>query len=264
MSQTLREDLLGQILADPDDLSLRKKWARAWEPDDPDFSTFLRLDLDLARATRGVPPPLDFSSYDAERHGLRLERDRLLRSGVRERLLGPRPHPLLDPIVQDGFIAGGRVSAENLLRAPEGVFGRYPVRHLVVSDPKPHMERLARLPWLAQIRTLALRRCRLEDADLTALLGSEHLSGLKMIDLRDNALTKSAAVALARTPRLPNLQVVLIGGNPCPTLEVDLWVDQGYVIGETESSLAIELRSRFGARAWLEPAHTLLTDPTYF
>ncbi len=264
MSQTLREDLLGQILTDPDDLSLRKKWARAWEPDDPEFARFVDLDLRFSRAMRGVPPPTALYTHDAGRYAMRLERNRLLDAGVRDRLLGPEPHPLTRPRIQDGFVAGGGVAADDLVRAPENLFGRYPIRHLDIDDAKPHTERLAKLPFLARVRTLSLAGCGLEDDDLAALLSSPYLGGLKMLDLTRNALTERSAVALARATHLEALQVVLLDRNPCPSLALDPWIDQGHVIGWTESELVIDLRERFGPLAWLEPANTYATDPAYF
>ena len=263
MDAYTRADLLDQILADPDDVSLRKKWARAWEHDDPEFAYFVDLDVRLSRARRRIPHPNDLYTYDAERHRMRLERDRLLVEGVRERLLGARPWPLTDPIVQDGFVAGGRVVAEDLLRAPEGLFGRYPVRHLSLTDARPHVQALSQLPRLAQVRTLALSG-DLTDGDLDVLLTSEHLTGLMMLDLRGNALTEAAAVALAHARHLESLQVVRLDRNPCPGLEIDPWVDQGHVIGWTESDLAIRLRGRFGPLGWLDPANTMVTDPACF
>jgi hypothetical protein len=264
MTELQRADLLDQILADPDDLSLRKKWAKAWEHDDPEFARFIDLDLRFSHAMRRVPHPTELYDYDADRHALRLERDRMLRDGVLERLLGAEPRPLTHPRVQDGFVAGGRVVADDLTRAPDNLFGRYPVRHLAVADARPHIERLARLPLMTRVRTLSLVGCGLDDNDLTTLLASPHLDGLRMLDLRDNALTEDAAVALAQAEGLGALQVVRLGGNPCPNLEIDPWVDQGHVIGWTEAPLAIDLRARFGSLPWLEPANTLVTDPACF
>ena len=103
-------------------------------------------------------------------------------------------------------LMGGRIDAK-VLTAWKGAPFLERVEHLVLDSNPVHAAGAAALAEneaLRGLRTLSLRKCRIEDAGAEALAASEILAGLEALDLEDehHPVGAAGAAALAESPHL--------------------------------------------------------------
>jgi uncharacterized protein (TIGR02996 family) len=76
------------------------------------------------------------------------------------------------------------------------------------------IERLTGAPPLARLRSLTLRNCGLDDAALRTLADSPHLSGLVDLRIPENRFGLAGLTALIASERLPSLRLLDVTGCP--------------------------------------------------
>jgi hypothetical protein len=117
---------------------------------------------------------------------------------------------------------------------------------------------LSALP-AAHLRTLGLAGQALDDAAAAALAVSPRLAGLRWLDLRDNRIGEPGVRALAASPVIRAIPVVLLAGNPCDPARQYRYDVDGSAADSWRPELADELERAHGRIGWLElsPAHEL-------
>jgi len=131
-----------------------------------------------------------------------------------------------------------------------------PIQHLHLKAPLGDLNALFAVPELAQISSLLCTFLgdAFGDRGAIALANSTHTKNLKLIDLRDSAITRAGVEAIAASPHLANVVRISLTGNPADPTPYGSELDHDF----GRPPLAKELEAKFGKRAWLDvPAHDL-------
>lgn len=128
-----------------------------------------------------------------------------------------------------GFVESVAIKAETFLEIADELFSLAPIRQLAITyckglhhDDEALWRALLASPHLDRIRALRFpvrafgkdkgdftKLNHLTDRDIELLASSEHLRGLRVLDLEDERLSIHAFDALAATKKLPELSAVL-------------------------------------------------------
>lgn len=231
-------------------------------------------------------PRLDFASLvggaraEAITHGIRARdarRQRLDSTALRYEskvTLATRAHPewsadvkaLVDAVhFGRGFVEGVTLSLDTWLAHKTRLVELAPILHLRVERLHGRASALASDPLLAQVRSLDLAECQLDDEDVRALVASPHLARLRWISLERNAITEAGVAALAEaTARaLPYLRYAGLAltpaGDPC---DEPIYDEPGRVEWHPRSE-GTRLEKQFGELPWLH-AHYVDADRQIF
>jgi len=233
--------LYRQILADPDDIGLRLRYADAAAGGYPDYAELVRLEVEHGEHRRA---------------GTRLEPARNERMYRLQRELGLRPRP--DPnlaerrYVRRGFPEAVALPAAAFLERAELLYAQAPIRAVyLTSGAGEHIDALAASPALDRLTGLSLwgARNRVDDDAVRVLAGSPHLARLRWLNLEQTGVTEAGIEALAASDRLPNLRYVGVDSdlrlNPVPGYDYD-----GSLVDVTPPILGPRLAERYD-RPWL-------------
>ncbi|MEV4715269.1 hypothetical protein [Micromonospora sp. NPDC049374] len=225
-------DLYAAILADPDDLDLRRRYADAIEATDPERAELIRLDV---------------AGADGSREMLFLHRR------IHPRLAAPVAHLLVDWRIRNGLVESVTMTARTFIDRGEEVWANHPVRHLVLVEAAGLTAEVAQVACLNRLVALDLRGNPIGDDGLAALVDSPHLGRLRWLGLARCGIGPAGAEALAASRNLPGLRFVDFRRNP---VEVTA---QGHGQGidgrptEVElPPLGRELVARYGPLPWLD------------
>jgi uncharacterized protein (TIGR02996 family) len=204
---------LQTIIVAPDGDRPRLAYARAIERTRPERAEFIRLQVERARAERlsgalrSAPSPR--------------EQDLRRRFGAD---WGRYVAPLARPYTSDGdyrgyelergFIAELRTDPDMVADPREYLFKSAPLEHLDLTPDGPVLDALA-YPRMAQIRSIGLRDLELGDDDMVVLARDARLDRCEWLDLRSNRVGIRGIQALAASPRIRSIPVVLLASNPC-------------------------------------------------
>jgi uncharacterized protein (TIGR02996 family) len=165
--------------------------------------------------------------------------------------------PLVEGIYRSGFRRGFvehiRIDAAELLRRADELYDAVPILHLRLSGVPAVARELFASPHLARIRSLHVPSDELGDDEAELLAASPHLGELRSLSLYDNRISRRGLEAIAASTSLPELRYFDLQSNPapdpCPSIggrEAD-----GYVHDMDYPPINLELRERFGPKAWL-------------
>jgi uncharacterized protein (TIGR02996 family) len=220
---------LQTVIAAPDRDSPRLNYASAIARARPERAEFIRLQVERARAERlgGA-----LRSVPSER-----EAELRRRFGTD---WGRYVAPLARPYASDagyrgyeferGFIAELRTDPDMVADPREYLFKSAPLEHLDLTPDGPVLDALA-YPRVAQIRSFGLRELNLGDDDMVVLARDARLDRCEWLDLRSNRIAAKGVAALAASPRIRSIPVVLLESNPCDldTLVAELEEVHGWI-----------------------------------
>lgn len=174
---SLEGAFLGDIIEHPDDDTPRLVYAD-WLDDngDPERAEFIRVQIE--RASLPIAEP--------RARALRLRERELLDRNQRRWKDGLGDVGLVWPQFHRGFIESGEIHAEVFLSVGLNLWRRWPIRDLTLYNPGPVLGALSRQEELGRLQALRLQtpvNDRLPVAGLGAFLSSEHLAGLRALDL---------------------------------------------------------------------------------
>ncbi len=243
-----REELHDAICQDVANDALRLAYADAIAARRPERAEFIRLQVERARserasgATRSAP-----SSREAE---------------LRKRLgtewahfIEPYARPYAPNVpyrgweFERGFVAELRTDPDMVADPNDYLFRSSPIEHLDLTKDGPIIAALA-APRAAQVRSFGLRELGLGDDDMVALARDARLDRCEWLDLRSNNIGQRGVTALADSPRIRAIPVVLLTFNPCdPGTQFS---DDGSGYGEMWlPDEGKELEQRHGRIPWL-------------
>ncbi len=112
-----------------------------------------------------------------------------------------------------GFVEWIEITPTRLLKHAEEIFKTAPIRELRLKGKSKKFDKLAKLPQLQQVRSLALKQSKIDDAALTAVVESPNLANLETFELHsDDALSIGSIVG--RSALIENLKCLrLTSGN---------------------------------------------------
>jgi uncharacterized protein (TIGR02996 family) len=253
-------ELYEAILADPDNVDLRLRYADAVAPQDSDHAELIRLDVEkerLGRQALHAPPE-------------QAKRRRQL-----SRAIGPRIAAGVAPLVygwqlRRGFPELVEMSAADFLDHGAEVFRRAPVRHLALTGVAGHLDALIASPLLGRLSSLELSDNPLGDDGVETLLRSPHLGNIRLLGLSRTGVGPRGAEALAATSALPQLRYVNFVGNPVEVAARPAGEDaiDGRVLDVEYPEFGRLLMDRYGKLPWLtytspNPANDLYWPPDF-
>jgi uncharacterized protein (TIGR02996 family) len=196
---TTPDELYAAILADPDDMALRLRFADAIEASDPDHAELIRLQIEYDRLRiEGLDLPTGLAGHI---------------SALKRRLSPRLAAPIADLVSEWGLRRGfpeliKLPGADFLTRAAE-IYRRVPVRHALLRDVDTGLvSKLAASPLLAQLSSLDLSDNPIGDDGVRALVASPYLGRLRWLGLVncDIGADGVEAFAAAASRVLPNLR----------------------------------------------------------
>ena len=191
------------ILADPDNLDLRMKYASAVEDTDPEHAELIGLQVtDLQARRSGSSAPADSQPGSRTDRSDRPPIGRSASSGVSRYELARR------------FRGPGAHDRHRIPNARRVAAPRHPVQYVELTDAAAQVGALAEFPLLARLTSLDLYGNQIGDAGLATLVESPHLGRLRWLGLAQTGVGAPGAEALAAATTLPNLQYVHFAGNP--------------------------------------------------
>ncbi|WP_369122535.1 hypothetical protein [Micromonospora craterilacus] len=225
-------EIYAAVLAAPDDLELRRRYADAIEATDPEHAQLIRLDLTGARPTRD---------------------DVRLYRRVTPRLAAPVAHLLVDWKVRNGLVESVTMTGRAFVDHGDEVSAHLPVRHLVLVEAAGLMPEVAGVASLSRLVALDLRNNPVGDDGLAALVGSPYLGRLRWLGLAHCGIGPAGAEALAASRNLPALRYVDLRRNPVEVTAEGIGQDiDGKPMWVEMPALGQELIARYGPLSWLD------------
>jgi uncharacterized protein (TIGR02996 family) len=247
------DDVVAAIIADPSDDAPRLELASRLEERADPRGTFIRLQMIAAR------------SPDAnERNRARREADAVLAEH------GAQWARDLDGRVSfvkflRGFVELVHIDGVDAVRSLADLYKVAPIRMLVITNPAPAIDELARSPQLDRIIKLSLCKGGLSEGQLRTLLASPHVRALKAIDVSFNDLGPGVLDALCDRSHLPSLIYANVVGNrfddPVENAGTDAFTGQWDLGGVTLPALGQQLERKHGPQPWLHALTRLRTFP---
>lgn len=236
---TTPEALLAEIIAHPEDETLRRAFAEAVAPLDAPRAELIRLQLALRDQRKsGATPGL---------HSLDRERALIAANG---RVWAGRIGELVWRYqFLRGFVEHITLTASEFLARAADIYRIAPVRHVTLSAARPQIARLAASPYVARLISLDLTDNKLGDEAIKTLAASGHIKQLRLLRLGKNELGRDAAEALVASPHLTGLQYLDFRNN-----KVDLTAKPAPIKSHSVEIplFAHDLMSRHGRRRFLE------------
>jgi uncharacterized protein (TIGR02996 family) len=225
-------DLYDAILADPENVDLRLRYADAIEATDPDYAELIR------GAVRGSN-----------------SREILILSGtLRPRIASPIADLVDDWRIRRGFVEQVTMRAADFLTHGAEVWRRAPIRNLVLTDVTDLIPQIAASPLLTRLTGLDLNDNPIGDRGVTDLVASPHLHRLRWLGLARCDIGADGAEALAATPSLPALRYVDFSDNRVAVTPYGVGQDiDGKPMYVERPPLGDDLDARYGPLAWLNP-----------
>lgn len=147
-----------------------------------------------------------------------------------------------------GFVGAVTVDAPRFVKRADTLFAAAPIVDLVLTNAEGRHD-VFRVRHLTRLRSLVMTG-GMTDRDAVELGACAHLTGLRLLDLRDNRIGRVGLNAIASSPYLRNLQVLAFAGNliedPCP-VPVGAPPDERWDTGEIHAALV----EKHGALPWL-------------
>jgi uncharacterized protein (TIGR02996 family) len=158
-----------------------------------------------------------------------------------------------------GFIELVMLPASAFLARAPALFALAPIRHLDLVEAHHCAAELFASPYLDRILSLSLKRCALDDADLSLLAASRHLGELRWLSLAENEFGIEGIEALARSPGLNKLVHADFQGNRVDPGE-QCSVDNDLIMDRLMPEAGEALERRFGRLVWLHTTGDTLKE----
>jgi hypothetical protein len=229
------DSLLAAICADPEDMAPRRAYAAAVKPVDAERAHLIDLQLALRDARRAGKDP------DAT-----AARELVKKRGAG--WAGALAKQVDYYMFWSGFVEEIEVDAAKLLATDFRTLA--PIRHLRVRRLVPRVAEIARLPLLAQCRSLDVQSCRLGDVELAELVASPLLRAIRILRIGNNpAITLDGLRMIARAD-LPDLVFVDSTGTQAELVKkTSDWDGSAAEVAFTRAQE--RLVDEFGERPWL-------------
>lgn len=238
--------LLDAVLAAPDDNTPRLAYAD-WCDAQADPDSRSRAALIREQIAHALVTPEQASTPQALRLGMEI-RERL---NTHQATWSAPVGGLVDAYrFRRGFIGWVRMSAQRFLDDGDRIFASAPVRHVDLTDVRDVDETLWQSPLLSKLSSLSMDGCGLYDLHVQLLADSPQLVNLRWLSVADNNLGLPSAEALARSTRMPSLELAEFRGNPVDPVE-RLGLDSGFVVSSAMPPEGQDLERRFGPLRWL-------------
>jgi len=248
-----RAQVFAAILARPDDVDLRLRYAAAVQGGDPEHAELIRLQVDdeRDRLAHRLPDPA------------RSDRIDILLDALAPRLTAPVVRFVTAAEVYRGFVELVKLPATDFLDAGEEIARRAPLRHLRLSDAAGHAEAVANSPVLRRLISLDLSGNPIGDRGVAALARSPYLARLRWLGLVRCDAGAAGAKALAASTGLPGLQYLAFAGNEVDLTPYAAGIDWDGTVQDVElPPLGAELVRRYGPKPWLSlPTRSTLFWP---
>jgi len=116
--------------------------------------------------------------------------------------------------IERGLVAGIELSAEKLLAHGEELFGMAPIVYVRITDLEDRLPALLQFEPLLRIRALSFERAGLTTDDVIALADCAYLRNVWWLELQHNAIEIEGVRAMALSQHLTGLREVDLAGNP--------------------------------------------------
>lgn len=220
-------ELLRAICSDVGNDAVRLAFADAIACDDPARAEFIRCDIHRFAdvAAQRLSGDLNRLTELRRRHEAEWVSDIVgwarpyLPVGAKVRPgQGPR-FPGWD--FERGFVGLLRTDPGVVADPLSALFATTPLEHLDLTADGPVLAALL-TPHLGQLRSLGLHHLRLTDDDVIAFARDARLDRCEFLDLRSNNIGWRGVQALAASPQIRAIPVVLLGHNPVdPAVQYD-------------------------------------------
>jgi uncharacterized protein (TIGR02996 family) len=206
--QTEAEAFLQRIRAYPDDDAPRLVFADWLDEQGDPRGAFIRVQLALAQLDReiaaaGDRPPRP--EREELRANLRAREQALLDAHVAE-WTSPFRRFATRPRFHRGFVEEVNVDAHNFVRHAPELFTAGPLRHIYLLDIGGTLPAVLQSPLLSRLSALTIHASHAGESLARAVAASEHLGGLKRLDLSRNRFEHDAALHLASSTALARLE----------------------------------------------------------
>jgi uncharacterized protein (TIGR02996 family) len=242
---TREAELLGEILARPDDDAPRFELASLLEKRGDPRGGFIKLQLEV-------------HAYRLEHRGAgdRIWTVKKLIAKHGANWAGEVAKLVTKYEFRRGFVDHVTLDARAFLDRAEMLFSLAPILHIALRDVPADASVLFASPHLARMRSLRLASNRLGDAGCRALAASPYLGNVRWLDLSRNAIGADGLEALCATAGLPSLRFLWFEGNHVddPTPRPPDFDGNTQVTDVHITQQARDLAARYGPRPWL-------TDP---
>lgn len=254
---TALDQLLAQIVRNPDDDTPRLAYADAVQPTEPERADFIRMQVARFRdeRARGVTTeePTRAELVLLQQHAARWAQAVVpfARPG------GGRPDrpPFPGYGFERGFVAHLRTDPDVLVSRGDELLALAPIQHLDLTGEGQLLPALTS-PRLGQMRTLRLSQLGLTDVEAVALAERGHLARCEWLDLTANRIGPSGVRALLASAAIRAIKVVLLRGNPSdPAVMVSH--DMGDIIVEGLPPSGKMAEQAYGRIEWL---HLVMRD----
>ncbi|WP_353850392.1 TIGR02996 domain-containing protein [Solwaraspora sp. WMMA2065] len=246
---TVSDTLYAAILANPDDMDLRLRYADAIEPTDPDHAELIRAEIacDLA-VVAGTPVDPELS-----------DRAAALSHRLTPRLGAPVAGLVTNWLVRRGFAEFVKLPGADFLDRGAEIYRRVPVRHVWLTHVDPDLiGPIAASPLLARLTSLGLNNNPIGDDGLRTLLASPYLRQLRWLGLVNCGITPVGAELFAElAPRvLPDLRFVYFARNRAKLVPYGAGFD---AVGGQDPidvyvpEIAERITAEHGPLPWLDP-----------
>ncbi|MET8148609.1 TIGR02996 domain-containing protein [Actinoplanes sp. NPDC049668] len=260
-------DLYAAILAAPNDLDLRLAYADAIEATDPDHAELIRVQIDFTRREHIRVERMETGDLPEEISAVYGRGYRLARR-IGDRLAAPIAGLVRRFHFACGFPETVTLSGAAFLENGRILYERVPVRHAFLMDVDASLvATLADSPLLDQLVSISLLDCRIGSDGVRALVASEHLRGLRWLDLSNCGIGQIGAEALAEAApaSLPNLQWLGFAQNT-PFIPYGEGIDaiSGKEPVDTYiPEFGVRLNERYGPFPWMRPKWLDVATPPY-
>jgi hypothetical protein len=229
--------LQAAVCAAPEDMAPRRAYAAAVKAGDPDRAKLIELQLALRDARRAGTDP------DAT-----AARDLVKKRGAA--WAGPLAREVDYFMFWGGFVEEIEANAGKLLASATAWQKQAPLRHLRVRALAGKVADLAKLPLLAQIRSLDVQGCRLRDVDIAELVASPRLRALRLLRIGNNPDVTLDGLRMIARASLPELRFVDATGTGAPLVKrTSDW--DGSIPEVTFTKAQGTLVDEFGKLRWL-------------
>lgn len=207
--QTEAEAFMQRIRAYPDDDAPRLVFADWLDEQGDPRGAFIRVQLALAQLDTESQAEEEDRPIRPGRELLRQEliqkQDDLLATHAEE-WTAPFRRFATRPRFHRGFVEEVNVDAHSFIRHAHELFDAGPLRHLYLLDIGETLPALLTTPLLSRLSALTIHASHAGEPLARAIARSEHLSGLKRLDLSRNRFEADAAEYLAASAALANLE----------------------------------------------------------
>jgi uncharacterized protein (TIGR02996 family) len=207
--QTAAEAFMQRIRAYPDDDAPRLVFADWLDEQGDPRGAFIRVQLALAQLDMESQAEGEDRPIRPDREKLRdhlIQRQDAFLATHAEEWTAPFRRFATRPRFYRGFVEEVNVDAHNFIRHAHELFDAGPLRHIYLLDIGETLPAVLQTPLLSRLSALTIHASHAGEPLARAIARSEHLGGLKRLDLSRNRFDHDAAEHLAASAALAGLE----------------------------------------------------------